>query len=78
MALEHSPHTRYGKNNAMHVPAAAVWLTLAEKDVESMCEMGTENIQAGDLWVERGGNDVVDKKRLVFWRERMVELGHLS
>jgi hypothetical protein len=59
----------------MHVPAAAAWFSLAAEEVERMCGAGTEKIGAGDLWVEKGGGEVVDGERLGFWRERMGEVG---
>ena len=61
MALEHSPHTRYGKNNAMHVPAAAVWLTLAEKDVERLSVR--ESPGSDQIRVQKGMDVVVDRAR---------------
>ncbi|KAI4625637.1 hypothetical protein J4E80_002769 [Alternaria sp. BMP 0032] len=76
MALEYSPNTRLGKNTAMHVPAAAQWLLIAGKEIEEMCEAGTESMNGGDLWVERGGSDVCDVARLQFWKERLRDLGY--
>jgi hypothetical protein len=73
-ALEHSSPRRLGKTTALHVPGAAVWFSIAGKEVETMCKMGTERMAPGDLWVERGGSDVVDESRLEFWRERLAEL----
>jgi len=76
MALEYSPGTRLGKNTAMHVPAAAQWLLIAGKEIEEMCEVGMESMNAGDLWAERGGGDVCDVARLQFWKERLRDFGY--
>jgi hypothetical protein len=80
MALEHSPNTRLGKNTAMHLPAAALWFSIADGELERMCEAGEQKMAAGDVWAERvrnngsGDSEVVDMARLQFWKERLVEL----
>ncbi|CAN9317670.1 unnamed protein product [Alternaria alternata] len=80
MALEHSPNTRLGKNTAMHLPAAALWFSIADGELERMCEAGEQNMAAGDVWAERvrdngsGDSAVVDMTRLQFWKERLAEL----
>jgi hypothetical protein len=80
MALEHSPNTRLGKNTAMHLPAAALWFSIAGGELERMCEAGEQKMAAGDVWAERvkdngsGDSAVVDMTRLQFWKERLAEL----
>ncbi|CAN9253606.1 unnamed protein product [Alternaria alternata] len=80
MALEHSPNTRLGKNTAMHLPAAALWFSIAGGELERMCEAGEQKMAAGDIWAERvrdngsGDSGVVDMTRLQFWKERLAEL----
>lgn len=80
MALEHSPNTRLGKNTAMHLPAAALWFSIADGELERMCEAGEQKIAAGDVWAERvrnngsGDSGVVDLARLQFWKERLAKL----
>ncbi|RYO07180.1 hypothetical protein AA0121_g11736 [Alternaria tenuissima] len=80
MALEHSPNMRLGKNTAMHLPAAALWVSIADGELERMCEAGEQNMAAGDVWAERvrdngsGDSAVVDMTRLQFWKERLAEL----
>ncbi|KAH7138740.1 hypothetical protein B0J11DRAFT_515198 [Dendryphion nanum] len=74
MALEYSRDTRLGKNVNIHAPAAALWLRVARDEVEGMCMKGDQCIDAGDLWLERGGSNVCDMVRLQFWHERLVEL----
>ncbi|RYO73162.1 hypothetical protein AA0113_g721 [Alternaria arborescens] len=80
MALEHSPNTRLGKNTAMHLPAAALWFSIADGELERMCEAGEQKMAAGDVWAERirnngrGDSGVVDMARLQFWKERLAEL----
>lgn len=75
MALEHSPGTTLGKNVHLHAPAAASWLHIAGKTVDSICVKGTERVNAGDLWTSKGGGEVCDSARLQFWKTRLVELG---
>ncbi|RYN91061.1 hypothetical protein AA0119_g10816 [Alternaria tenuissima] len=80
MALEHSPNMRLGKTPAMHLPAAALWFSIADGELERMCEAGEQNMAAGDVWAERvrdngsGDSAVVDMTRLQFWKERLAEL----
>jgi hypothetical protein len=80
MALEHSPNTRLGKNTAMHLPAAALWFSIAGGELERMCEAGEQKMGAGDVWAERvkdngsGDSAVVDMTRLQFWKERLAKL----
>ncbi|KAH9882701.1 hypothetical protein J1614_000066 [Plenodomus biglobosus] len=75
MALEHSPSTPLGKNVHLHAPAAAPWLHIAGKTIDSICVKGTERVNAGDLWNSKGGGEVCDSARLQFWKTRLVELG---
>jgi hypothetical protein len=80
MALEHSLNTRLGKNTAMHLPAAALWFSIAGGELERMCEAGEQKMAAGDVWAERvkdngsGDSAVVNMTRLQFWKERLAEL----
>ena len=76
MALEYSPETQPGRNVELHVPAAAQWLQIAGDEIERLCSDGTSRINAGDLWVGRGGGEVVDSARLQFWKARIAEFGY--
>lgn len=38
---------------------------------------GRESMNAGDVWVHRGGGEGCDVRRLGFWMERLVELGDM-
>ena len=75
IALEQSPSTRWGQNVGLHAPAAAQWLRIAENELARVCAEGGEKYPAGDLWKDKGGNDVCDSARLQFWRARLRELG---
>lgn len=61
----------------MHVPAATQWMRIAGNEVEKMCVDGRESMNAGDVWVHRGGGEGCDVRRLGFWMERLVELGDM-
>lgn len=74
---EYSSGTWLGRNAGLHAPAAVQWLRIAGSEIERLCEAGTEQVFAGDLWQSRGGTDVCDSARLAFWKARLNELDYL-
>lgn len=75
MALEHSPHTEFGKDIQLFAPAAAQWLHVAGDGLETICKKETEDFHAGDLWAANGGSDTCNIARFQFWKTRLTELG---
>lgn len=77
-ALEHPPHSRFGKNTPLHLPAACQWILLAKVEVFTAVRVGNNGnpwvAGAGQLWAREGGTNKVDGERWLFWKRRFGEL----
>jgi hypothetical protein len=77
-ALEHPPKSRWGKNMAVHMPAACRWILLAGDAVWEALDAGNKGmpwmVVAGQLWQNRDGGREVDGRRWAFWKSRFEVL----
>ncbi|KEQ98325.1 hypothetical protein AUEXF2481DRAFT_26707 [Aureobasidium subglaciale EXF-2481] len=77
-ALEYPPRSRWGKNMALHLPAACQWILLAADEVWKALDDGCEGrpwtMGAGQLWSNQDGGNEVDGRRWAFWRYRFEAL----
>jgi hypothetical protein len=73
-ALEHPPKSRWGKNMAVHMPAACRWILLAGDAVWDALDTGVEGkpwrVMPGQLWENQDGGREVDGRRWAFWKFR--------
>jgi hypothetical protein len=77
-ALEHPPKSRWGKNIAVHMPAACRWILLAGDAVWEALDAGFEGqpwmVMPGQLWENQNGGREVDGRRWAFWKFRFEVL----
>jgi hypothetical protein len=77
-ALEHPPKSRWGKNMAVHMPAACRWILLASDAVWEALDAGNKGepwmVMAGQLWQNQDGGREVDGRRWAFWKLRFESL----
>lgn len=76
--LEHPPKSRWGKNMAVHMPAACRWILLASDAVWEALDTGFEGepwtVLPGQLWQNQGGGWEIDGRRWAFWKYRFEVL----
>jgi hypothetical protein len=76
--LEHPPKSRWGKNMAIHMPAACRWILLASDAVWEALNAGCEGnpwmVVPGQLWRNQDGGREVDGRRWAFWKFRFEVL----
>lgn len=76
--LEHAPTSRFGRNMALHMPAACRWILLASDAVWEALDAGCEGkpwtAMVGGFWKDQDGTSEVDGRRWAFWKYRFEAL----